>query len=196
MLDLAATPEFIEGGVVAVICVISVLFYLNFVDDRLMECDRPLGNKLTITPNFRFFIAICSACSVVTSIAILKMGFAGTTSELLFALGLSLIVNLIVCCFAIPVFLTSIHVSGDTVTTRSPLGQKQVNLGNLRSIAIKDRIQLELSDQEGTVRFCHYVQSKRALLEHIVEHAPANTTQELRKALQQADKKKSANTAH
>jgi hypothetical protein len=185
MIDLATIPEFVEGGVVAAISVVLVLLYLRSLNIRLMENNQDLGTELTITSNFRVFVAVGIASSCITSVAILKMGFAGTTSELLFAITLALLVTLFVVFLATAAFLTSIHINGDMVITHSPLGRKQVHLGSLTSIRINDRFQFELSDANGTIRFCHYVDGKRALIEHIIKSAPSNTTWELRELLRE-----------
>ena len=194
MVDLLVTPEFIKGGAVAVSAVLSVLLYLRFVDRRIMECNHPMTETLAITPSFRVFAAVCIACSSLTCAAMLKIGFAGSVSELLFTALLSLLASLIAGFLVIQVFLTSINMSGDTLTVRSLLGRKQINLASITSISINQRFQFELSDADDTIRFCHYILGKRAFIEHIIERAPVSATWELQSFLDKTTIRKCTTT--
>lgn len=192
MIDLATTPEYIEGGIVGVISVISILFHLKCVDSRLMACERPLRTTLNVTHDFRLFVTIFVACSLIAALAILDMGLAGTTSELLFALLVSTSIGLMVGYLVIQVFLTTVYISGDKVTMRSPFGQKQVILSQVTAISINGRFQFELSDGAKRIRFCHLIEGKRPLIEHMIERAPMAATEDLQEYLANARAKKLA----
>jgi hypothetical protein len=183
VINLDSTPEFLEGGVIGTLSFVFVLIYLRYVDSRLMTCKCPVPTILSITHYIRAFVALLVACSVITTPNIFNMGLAGSPSELLFAMLVALLINIIVGYLAVQVFLTRIEVHGSTITTRSPLGQKKINLNKLTRVRINSRFQFELSDSDHTIRFCHFVNSKPALIEHIIQHAPYESTRGLREAL-------------
>lgn len=180
--------ELIQGGVTAVTIMTLVTLFLRFVDAKIMSPKYPLSSELIVNPYFRIFAIACIAGSLFGLPAILKIGVSGTQSELLFALVLCLLAISLAGFLSVQVFLTSVHVDNGKLTTRSPLGEKEVDLGTLRSVIINERFQFELSDTEETIRFCHYIEDKRALIEHIVAHAPEHATRELRKLLQRSSK--------
>ncbi len=194
MIEFTTSSEFLEGGLVGLSSVASVMFYLRYVDSRLMVCQRPLSAKLTLTKYFRGLAAGLIAAGLVTTPVILKLGLAGTTSELIFALLMTSLVLLTVGYMLLQFFLTRVYIAGDTVTICSPLGQAKVNLGNLMTVKLNSRFQLELADTNGTVRFCHFVEGKRALIEHIIERAPSSAIPELQQYLLKAGQRKHAAT--
>lgn len=195
MFELSPTSEVIEGGFVGIIFVSVVLLYLRYVDSRLMACERPLSAKLTITKYFRGLIACLIAGGLLTSPAIISEGLAGTTSELAFAVLITLMLLVIVMYLVLQVFLTQVYIAGDTITLHSPLGVKQLELPNLTAASLNSGFQLELVDTNLSIRFCHYVRGKRALIEHIIERAPASATRELQGYLTKTGQKKQPTTS-
>jgi hypothetical protein len=187
MLELNAAPEFLQGSIVGALSIALVLLYLRYVDTRLMACQCPVPPTLTITHYFRAFVALLVACSVIISPTLLKMGLAGSPSELLFAMLMALLSNIIAGYLAVQAFLTRVEIHGTTITTHSPLGKKTINLNNLTRVSINGRFQFELSDSDHTIRFCHYVNSKPALIEHMIQHAPYESTRGLRALWQPAN---------
>jgi hypothetical protein len=186
MLEYLPNHAFLDGALALAVMMVSVLLYMRSIDSNLMRREIPLDSELTVCLRFRMFIALGVICALVTTAAILKMGLEGSSSELVFAMVIVLCACSVASFLVLKVFLTSTYIEGDTVVTNSPLGRKEIHLSSLLSININDCFQFELEDSNNTVRFCHFVESKRALIEHIIAHAPGSATKELRAILERS----------
>lgn len=184
MFEFAPNHALLDGAAVAAIILALLLVTVKAMNSRLMRSEQPLDSELSVCPRFRLFAAFCAMSALIASVAILRIGLTGTAGEFIFALIIASIAMTAAVYLVLQVFFTKTRVEGDRLITTSPLGRKEISLNNLLYISVNDYFQFELADLHSTVRFCHFVKGKRALIEHIIDHAPASTTKELRAMLE------------
>ena len=177
-------PDFIDGFSFGIILTVFLIFFLNWLDQKLMTGGHKLPTELTIALPFRVFAFFAIiVCGVGGSILFSTHGdYAG--SEKYLVIGLSTFMMVTAVYFLCVVFLIKAELDGSEISIKTLFGKSTVNLENLKHAKCRtDLMVFDLADDKNRVRFCNYIECRRALIEHIIQSAPSDTTGDLTKFL-------------
>lgn len=172
--------DFLEGGVIGAVSVTLAIVYFRWVDKRLMHGEQPDLDNIKVSKLYQPFVYFLALGVCATCISINQFLSSGAHDE---ALILTAFALLLVGFLLIHIhfgFFTQVSFSENELRVKTLLGESTVDLYDLVSVSINDNcFTFVISDSRSTARFCHYVVGKRAVIEHILNYAPAKSTEEL-----------------
>ncbi len=179
--------DIIDGAVIGTIGALTFIGYLKLVEIKIMRPEDKFGETLVVSKFYQAFTIFLVATAVAMCVCMYELG-QGSTLEAVAAFLIATTYSLYVFAQIHLVYLSQISINGNQIRYKSIGAVREINLSKLTSIKLDNLfLTFVLTGDHQTIRFCHYVQGKRRLIEHIVRHAPAAATSELREYLDATD---------